>query len=83
MPHIGQHDKPAYPIILLDAGQQRCTFLRLLLAEGDAVVGDAAIEILPELLVELRIVATAKNFQSEGIQAVLSVPPCALQVDQA
>ena len=44
-------------VILLDAGKQRRIFLRLLLAGGDAPVGDAAVEILPDLLLELGLVS--------------------------
>src|SRR3984893_12945851 len=47
-----EHDRALDPEVLLDAGEQRRVFLRLLLAGNDAPIGDAAIEILPELLAE-------------------------------
>src|SRR5262249_43161027 len=47
-----EHDPAVDPVVLLDAGEERGVFLRLLLAGRDAPVGDAAIEVLPELFVE-------------------------------
>ena len=47
-----EHDPAVDPVVLLDAGKERRIFLRLLLAGRDAPVGDAAIEVLPNLLVE-------------------------------
>ncbi len=43
--------------IAFDAGKQGCVFFRLLPAGDDAPVGDAAVEVLPELLVKFGLVA--------------------------
>src|SRR5262249_54458198 len=47
--------------ILLDAPQQRRIFLDLFLAELDAPIGNAAIEVLPKDLVELRLLADERE----------------------
>ena len=52
-----EHDRGRNAVILLDAREQRRIFLGDLAAGDDAPVGDAAIEILPELLAEFGLVA--------------------------
>ena len=52
-----EHDRALDAEIPFDAGKQRRKFLGLLLAGDDAPVGDPAVEILPELLVEFGLIA--------------------------
>src|SRR5712691_12242860 len=58
-----EHHRAFDPVVLLDAGEQRRVFLRLLLAGDDAPVGDAAVEILPELLVEFGLRAVELKYR--------------------
>src|SRR5262249_9190820 len=46
--------------VLLDAVKERCVLLGLRPALGDAPVGDAAVEILPELFGELGLAAVER-----------------------
>jgi len=55
------------PVILLDAGQQRGILLGLLLALSDAPVGDAAVEVLPDLLVESGWLRICSNTRVSGL----------------
>ena len=56
-------------IIFLDAREQRREFLGAFLAEGDAPFRDAAVEILPELLVEFRLRALQREHAHVGLEA--------------
>src|SRR4029450_2593661 len=83
-----EHNAAVDAVVLLDPGKKGRVFLRLLLAGGDTPVGDAAIEVLPELFVEFGLVAVKlKNccirFDSSHNARVCAsgytprAPPCA------
>ena len=87
-----EHDPAVDPVVLLDAGKERRVFLRLLLAGRDAPVGDAAIEILPELFVEFGLEAielknccirsdTAHNPRVCSVGYATRARPCAKRRD--
>jgi hypothetical protein len=54
-PHA-EHERRLDTKIFFDAGEERRVLLGLLLAGRDLPVGGGAIEILPELLIELRLI---------------------------
>ena len=62
-----EHHRAVDPIVLLDAGKQRCILLGLFLARGDAPVGDAAVEILPDLFLELGLGAVELKDRGVGL----------------
>ena len=55
--------------VLLDAREQRCVSLGAILPSLDAPVGDAAIDVLPELLVELGLATDLCEDAGVGLQA--------------
>jgi hypothetical protein len=52
-----EHYRARHAVVLLDTAEERGLLLRLFLAGRDAPVGDAPVEILPDLLVKLGLVA--------------------------
>ncbi len=56
-------------VVALDARQQRGVLARALLAGLDAPVGDAPVEVLPELLVELRLRPVEGIDRGVGLQS--------------
>src|SRR5262249_27962475 len=62
-----EHHRALDAVVLLDAGKQRRVFLRLLLAGDDAPIGNAAIEILPEFLVEFGLRAVERKDRGVGL----------------
>ena len=65
-----EHDRGRDPEFLLDPRQERRVLLQHLLAGDDAPVGDATVEVLPELLTELRLVAKLVEHTHVGLEPV-------------
>ena len=65
-----QHHRAIDADVLFDAREESSIFLRLLLPGLDAPVGDAAVEVLPQLLAEFGLIALEIEHLGVGFEAL-------------